>query len=279
MTGTPQVTVPRVVGLNATTAQTVLEREGFKPQIQRFVNDAPPDEVFGQDPGAGVKADKGASVVVRVSEGPPQETVPDVIGDSSKTAKKALKEAGFKVKSQSEFSETVPEGSVIRTIPGAGEKADQGSEVTIVTSKGTQPVGVPNVVGQSRSSAQTTLENAGFSVDVTEQESTDVTAGDVISQNPTANTSAGKGSTVSITVAKAPPQSEVPDVTGQKRGPASEALRGAGFKVTVTEDAVEDPAQDGTVIAQDPGGGKADPGSTVSITIGRFPSGTTTTTP
>src|SRR5215216_6082424 len=51
--GTPKVVVPKVVGLHATTAQTVLERAGFQTDIQRFVNRAPPDEVFGQDPGAG----------------------------------------------------------------------------------------------------------------------------------------------------------------------------------------------------------------------------------
>ena len=155
----------------ATTAQTVLSRAGFRADIQRFVNSAPPDQVFGQDPGAGVKADKGAIVTVRVSEGPAQKVVPDVNDDSEKDAKKALKQEGFKVKTTKQFSETVPDGSVIRTIPGAGEKADAGSEVTLVVSKGTQPVAVPNVVGQSRDSATSTLQNQGFAVDVTEQES------------------------------------------------------------------------------------------------------------
>jgi serine/threonine-protein kinase len=144
-----QVVVPKVVGLQATTAQSVLQHDGFKPDIQRFVNAAPPDEVFGQDPGAGQKADKGAVVTVRVSEGPAQKVVPDVNDDSEKDAKKALKQEGFKVKTNKEFSQTVPGGSVIRTIPGAGEKADAGSEVTLVVSKGTQPVAVPDVVGQS----------------------------------------------------------------------------------------------------------------------------------
>jgi len=272
--GAPKVVVPKVVGLHATTAQTVLEREGFKTDIQRFVNPAPPDEVFGQDPGAGEKADKGATVSIRVSEGPPQKVVPDVIGDSEKDAKKALREAGFEVKTEDEFSESVPEGSVIRTIPGAGEKADAGAEVTLVLSKGTQAVAIPNVVGQSRDSATSTLQSAGFEVDVTKQQSSDATPGDVLSQNPTAGTSAGKGSTVTITVAKAPPQAEVPDVTGQRRAEATDALRAKGFKVAVDEQPVEDEAQDGTVISQDPGSGKADQGATVTITIGRFPNPT-----
>jgi serine/threonine-protein kinase len=109
---------------------------------------------------------------------------------------------------------------------------------------------------------------------VTEQVTGDTAAGNVISQNPTSGTSSGQGSTVSITVAKAPPQANIPDVTGQKRGPATAQLRDAGFKVTVDEQPVEDQAQDGTVISQDPSGGKADSGTTVNITIGRFPNPT-----
>jgi eukaryotic-like serine/threonine-protein kinase len=130
------------------------------------------------------------------------------------------------------------------------------------------------VVGQSRDSATSTLQSDGFEVDVTEQQSSDANPGNVLSQNPTAGTSAGKGSTVTITVAKAPAQAEVPDVTGQRRTPATAELRAKGFKVAVEEQPVDDEAQDGTVISQDPGSGKADQGATVTITIGRFPNQT-----
>ncbi|MFL5958159.1 MAG: PASTA domain-containing protein, partial [Solirubrobacterales bacterium] len=67
---------------------------------------------------------------------------------------------------------------------------------------------------------------------------------------------------------------EVPDVTGQRRAAATSQLRSKGFKVAVEEQPVEDDAQDGTVISQDPGPGKADQGTTVTITIGRFPNPT-----
>jgi serine/threonine-protein kinase len=203
--------------------------------------------------------------------------VPDVIGDITKDAKQALMEAGFTVRTQKEFSESVPSGSVIRTIPGAGEKADQGSEVTIVVSKGTQPVTVPDVTGQSRDAATSTLQTAGFKVNAVEQESSATSPGNVLSENPASGTSVGKGSTVTITVAKAPPQVEVPDVTGQRRGDATAQLRGSGFKVAVDEQPVGDPSQDGTVISQDPNSGTADQGSTVTITIGRATNSNPTT--
>jgi eukaryotic-like serine/threonine-protein kinase len=270
----PKVVVPKVVGLTATTAQTVLQRDGFKTDIQRFVNDAPPDQVFGQDPGAGEKVDKGATVTVRVSEGPPQRVVPDVNGDAESDAKKALKQAGFQVKVKKEFSDTVSDGSVIRTIPGAGEKADAGSEITLLVSKGNQPVSIPNVVGQSRDSATATLQAAGFSVNVSEQESGAAAPGNVISQNPSGGSATGKGATVTITVAKAPPQADVPDVTGQRRTAATQQLHAAGFKVSAVDQPVQDPTQDGVVVSQDPGAGRAAQGSTVTITIGRLTTST-----
>ena len=133
---------------------------------------------------------------------------------------------------------------------------------------------MPDVVGQSRDSATSTLQADGFAVNVTEQESATATAGNVISQSPAAGTASGRGSTVTITVAKAPPQANVPDVTGQRRSAATQQLHAAGFRVTAVDKSVQDPAQDGTVIAQDPGPGKADQGTTVTITIGRLTTST-----
>jgi serine/threonine-protein kinase len=64
-------------------------------------------------------------------------------------------------------------------------------------------VAVPDEVTKTKADAVTDLRAAGFKVKVVEQEST-LTAGTVISQNPTAGTKAVKGSSVTIVVAKAP---------------------------------------------------------------------------
>ena len=57
---------------------------------------------------------------------------------------------------------------------------------------------------------------------------------------------------------------------------AVQQLRASGFRVRIVSQDVDDPNQDGIVQAQDPAGGsQSPPGTTVTISVGRF-TGTTT---
>ena len=55
----------------------------------------------------------------------------------------------------------------------------------------------------------------------------------------------------------------------QGNAPAKQALKAAGFKTTTTTQDTTDPAQDGTVISQDPTG-KGRKGDTVTLTVGKL---------
>lgn len=65
---------------------------------------------------------------------------------------------------------------------------------------GTEPVVVPDVVGQTQADGTLTLEGAGFVVVVVTAASSAVPAGSIISQAPAGGTEAAPGSTVTITV-------------------------------------------------------------------------------
>jgi serine/threonine-protein kinase len=131
-------------------------------------------------------------------------------------------------------------------------------------------VDVPTVVGFSRADADSTLRNAGFVVTVTEQESTDVEAGDVISQSPGGGTSADPGSTVAIVVARAPPVA-VPELTGLSQPDAEAALSARGLAPRVSFRDVSDQAQDGIVLDQRPAAGsETSAGGPVRIFVGRY---------
>jgi serine/threonine-protein kinase len=68
-----------------------------------------------------------------VSNGPPQKTVPDVIGYSSQQAVGALESAGFKVIQQPQsVSDQSEDGTVLSQNPAGNSQAAQGSTVTIV---------------------------------------------------------------------------------------------------------------------------------------------------
>jgi eukaryotic-like serine/threonine-protein kinase len=68
-------------------------------------------------------------------------------------------------------------------------------------SSGPPTTTVPSVVGLTEANAIDALESKGFKVNVTEQSTPDPTKdGKVLSQNPAGNTTAERGSTVSIVV-------------------------------------------------------------------------------
>ena len=93
-----------------------------------------------------------------------------------------------------------------RTDPGANAMVKRGSSVTMFVSTGPQMVSVPNVVGQMQNQASQTLQQAGFQVFASPQNSNNPTDnGRVLAQNPAAGQQQPKGSGVTLTVGKFPP--------------------------------------------------------------------------
>jgi serine/threonine-protein kinase len=134
-----------------------------------------------------------------VSSGAPQVEVPGVVGQDEDVARGTLEDAGLKVSRQL-VNSTAPKGQVTAQTPAAGASVDQGSRVTLTVSKGPEKADVPDVVGQDKATARATLRDAGFRVNVVEQES-DEAKGTVIRVSPPGGTSAVKGSAVTIYVA------------------------------------------------------------------------------
>ena len=167
------------------------------------------------------------------------------------------------------FSKEDPD-TVVAQSPVGGKIVTQGSIVHINVSKGLQPIGVPNVIGQLYDSAAGQLQGEGFAVarrDVDSSQPKDT----VIDQQPKSGDSGSRGSTVTLYVSKGPKEATVPDVTSQDEASAQQTLEQSGFTVDVQEQDTTDPNQDGIVLDQDPvGGTKAKPGTTVTITVGRL---------
>src|SRR4029453_8345033 len=114
------------------------------------------------------------------------------------------------------------------------------------------------------------LQAAGFAVARRDVESHDP-KGTVVQEDPSANTLAAKGSTVTLYVSKGPTESVIPDVSSFSRTDAIATLRNSGFKVVVDTSDVQDPSLDSVVLFQTPGAGtSATPGTTVTITVGPY---------
>lgn len=261
-----KATVPNVVGRSAGDAQSRLAAAGFKSQVFNLQNDAPVGEVFSQSPAGGAKAKKDSTVILNVSAGPGTVTMPDVEGMTSKDAEKKLEGLGLKVELKREYSKDVLKGIATRTTPAGGEQAERGSSVELYISRGAKQVEVANVVGLDIEDAKAQLEDDGFEMQTTEEESSEA-EGKVLKQSPSAGGKADDGSTVKLTVASG--RNSLPDVTGLREADAIQELEDAGFKVETQEIDVTDVDDDGVVVSQSPaGGGAVKVGATVTIEVG-----------
>jgi serine/threonine-protein kinase len=236
--------------------------------------------VIAQNPLGQTKADAGSTVSLTVSQGLGNTNIPSVTGLPQRAAVRELRTQGLKLKRvEHEHSDNVPKGQATRTDPPAGTSVPVGSGVALFISSGQAKVAVPDVTNQPQSVATATLKAAGFTVTTSNQTSTTVTDGNVISQNPAGSTTAAPGSNVNLIIAKAPTTAQVPDVTGDTSRAAVNALAGAGFTVAKKTKNVKQQNLDGIVVSENPPPGSTQTkGSTVTIVIGHFTQTTTTTT-
>jgi eukaryotic-like serine/threonine-protein kinase len=275
----PRVAVPEVVGTDLQSARVRLRRAGLRFDTVRRNAPRKKGTVIGQDPPASQRVPKGTAVTLTVSDGPGTATVPAVQGLTRAKARARLRKRGFKVRTRSEPSDSITAGRAVRTSPPAGATVRKGKRVTLLLSSGPVQVTVPGVQGQSFSEASLALQNAGFKVARTDQQTSSQDPETVLGQSPSAGTSVDKGSTVTLTVATAPPQPpapppppkvQVPDIMGETQDVAVQRLSSEGFAVNIQHRDVDSPEGDGVVIDQDPSGGSAREGSTVTITVGTF---------
>jgi serine/threonine-protein kinase len=282
--GPAQAAVPDVVGTEQAAAVSALQRSGFATDVVKKTSaERPEGTVISTDPKGGIEADKGSTVRVNVSSGPGTAEVPSVDGLTRSQARDRLRRLGFQIEERRESSDSVPSGKAIRTSPPAQTTLKKGSQVILLISTGIEQVEVPDVTGQQFEQASKALSDRGFKVQRNDQVTDNEDPGTVLKQSPGANQKIDKGSAVTLAVAKAPQDVEVTDVTGETQNAAVQRLSKDGFEVKIVEQQVDSQEGDGVVVQQDPAGGKAKRGSTVTLTVGRFdaaaaPGATTTTT-
>ena len=206
--GEQHVEIPDVVGLSEADARSVLGDEGFRDIRPELVFDPEVEagEVIAQNPEAGEEAPLSATITLQISQGAEERAVPEgLAGRTAAEAEGILVQQGFEVAQALENSTSVPQGTVIRTNPGAGTVLEVGETVTLIVSAGPEQVTVPNVVEKTEETARQELDLAGFQIQVTEQALPPGSPDDgrVLAQSPSGGQRADVGSTVSITVGRA----------------------------------------------------------------------------
>jgi serine/threonine-protein kinase len=203
------VAVPLVRGLTVKEATALLAPLGLTLSIKEVVNDPkiPENQIMSQDPKVDTQVRSGSAIVVIVSGGLGQATVPNVQGQVANAAQQLLQTSpyNFVVTLVNEASSTIEQGRVIRTEPAIGAQSPAGSAITVFVSSGGNKVAVPQVEGQTEVDARALLATAGLTPDVKYQDvpANDLNIGKVITQGTDAGTLVDPGFIIRLTIGRA----------------------------------------------------------------------------
>lgn len=203
------VAVPLVRGLTVKEATALLAPLGLTLSIKEVVNDPkiPENQIMSQEPKVDTQVRSGSAIVVTVSGGLGQTTVPNVQGQVATAAQQLLQTTpyNFVVTLVNEASTTIEQGRVVRTEPAIGAQSPAGSAITVFVSSGGNKVAVPQVEGQTEADAKTLLTNAGLIPEIKYQDvpATDVNNGKVITQGTDSGTLVEPGFVIRLTIGRA----------------------------------------------------------------------------
>ncbi|GAA2988246.1 Stk1 family PASTA domain-containing Ser/Thr kinase [Streptomyces fulvorobeus] len=166
--GPETVDVPGLRGVALGEARRDLKEAGLAAGTvtREFSGDVARGAVVRTVPGAGTERRSGSAVALVVSKGSPI-AVPDVSGLSVDEATAVLEEAGLRAEARpGRVHSSEVAGDVSEQSPAEGAEAAEGDVVELTVSKGPRMLDVPDVTGKDVDEARSTLEEAGFEVEV-----------------------------------------------------------------------------------------------------------------
>ncbi|MFA6299645.1 MAG: Stk1 family PASTA domain-containing Ser/Thr kinase [Nocardioides sp.] len=258
---------PGVAGMTQAAAESKLDDAGLSVDYAdaAYSETVPVGRVIETDPEAGSRILQEGTVTLTLSLGKERYDVPKVKGLTEDQAQDALLERKLEFDETIEkYSETVPAGTVIRSLPASGTTLRPGASVDLVVSLGRKPIKVGDWVGDDIDDVRDALEERGLVTNVTSEEYDDtVPEGHVLSQEPRRGT-LFRGEAVSFVVSLGPELVEVPNVRASGVDAATAELEALGFDVDTEESSSYIGL--GYVLSTDPAAGEMIPrGSTITL--------------
>ena len=203
--------------------------------VQRAYSESAPDGVIvAQDPPEGERIPKRGALLVSVSRGSAFTDVPSVAGLGSRDAQSLLERTGFVANKRYAPSTEIAAWHAIETDPASGTRVKRPAHVRVTISTGPPRRAVPGVEDMDGAEARTALEDAGFTVRVEKEPKTDVPPGTVLGVAPEPGARAPIGSTVTLTVTRAPHWTAVERVEGTEDAEPQSFTVPAGARLVLT---------------------------------------------
>jgi len=186
--GIGQVEVPDVRNLTLDQAEQALR--GANLQLsragERFDPSVPRGFILSQDPAADTQVRGGKRVSVVLSLGEEFSSVPELSGESQRSAEQLIRSAGLRLGAITRApSEDVGEGLVAGSDPGPESVMPQGSPVSLLisTGAGEESFVMPDLLGREIAGVRRQLEALGFRVSTPPGTAS---LGTIVSQRPAA---------------------------------------------------------------------------------------------
>jgi eukaryotic-like serine/threonine-protein kinase len=197
--------------------------------------------------------------------------VPNFVGQTKADAQQQAENVDLLLAFTTKACENQPKGKICKQDPASGTDAKKNDTINLVVSTGAPKVTVPSVIGLSLDEAQSQLEGDDykFVVKTETRESTD-DPNTVLDQNPVRGKEVQKGSTITLTIAKAVEKSTVPDVAGKTCDEAKTLMAQNNLVGTCTDVETTDVNQVDKVVSTSPtANSQVDKNSPVQINIGK----------
>jgi len=201
--------VPNVVNLPADEAETALHNAGLNVKWAkdgRYSGEIEANRVLLQMPTAGRTVKKNRTILLTLSKGRQEVSVPDLRGASQRQAEISLQRLELLLGSKIEGAHSeIPRGVVIRTEPEAGKRVRIGSKINIVISSGNSSgkILLPNLRQMSLSMAEAIIDSLGFKLgNVVTIELADKLPNTVLELSPKPGEYLEAGTTIDLTVAE-----------------------------------------------------------------------------
>jgi len=203
---TRDVAVPALAGKPLNDARALLSDAGLNLKVEearRADPRIPAGQIIAQDPQAGVSTRRERSVKVWVSSGPRSTKVPDLLGESERTAQLRLQQEGVAVGAKAEIrSGDYPADAIVAQTP---PPASISPSVALLVNRGERGATyvMPDLIGVNGDRAADLLRVRAFRVAVVgDHPYPGVPAGVVLRQSPQAGFQIAPGEPISLEVSR-----------------------------------------------------------------------------
>jgi serine/threonine-protein kinase len=202
-----EVLVPSLLQKRIPEAGLLVRRHGLLLRVEGKRHDlsVPADRIAAQEPSPGSMLKAHRSIRVWLSLGPQRIAVPAVEGESVRTARLTLEQAGLPVSRIVEVEAPAVEGTVLQQRPPSGETDLVSEGVSLLASRG--PAGrdylMPDLIGRKADDVLEGLRLVGLKVaEVRYRSYPGVAPGIVLRQMPAAGHRVNPRTTVSLDISK-----------------------------------------------------------------------------